>query len=106
MFERTALRWPRSCSSTVTPSSIAASRKTFRAERLARVARTDGCRRRSSSPTRPRSDADTRRVAEQSLEGCYAKRLLETARFLWMDGVTQSGCMNLVEWMFSGSRAS
>ena len=32
-------------------------------------------------------DAEVRQLAEQNLEGCYQKRLLETARFLWMDGV-------------------
>ncbi|CAD7963660.1 unnamed protein product [Amoebophrya sp. A120] len=30
-----------------------------------------------------------RQIAEQNLEGCYQKRLLESARFLWIDGVKQ-----------------
>jgi len=34
-------------------------------------------------------DAGVRWHAEQNLEGCYNKRLLEAARFLWMDGVQQ-----------------
>lgn len=34
-------------------------------------------------------DAEVRRVAEQNLEGCYQKRLLEAARFMWMDGAKQ-----------------
>jgi hypothetical protein len=34
-------------------------------------------------------DAQVRRHAELNLEGCYQKRLLEAARFLWIDGVTQ-----------------
>jgi hypothetical protein len=32
-------------------------------------------------------DAFVRRRAEQNLEGCYQKRLLETARYLWYDGL-------------------
>jgi len=32
-------------------------------------------------------DAEIRRQAEQNLEGCYQKRLLEAARFMWLDGV-------------------
>ena len=32
-------------------------------------------------------DADIRRLAEQNLEGCYQKRLLEAARFMWIDGI-------------------
>ena len=35
----------------------------------------------------PLGNADVRRMAEQNLEGCYQKRLLEAARFMWMDGV-------------------
>ena len=31
-------------------------------------------------------DAEVRRMAEQNLEGCYQKRLLEAARFMWTDG--------------------
>lgn len=34
-------------------------------------------------------DADVRRRAEQNLEGCYKKRVLEVARFMWMDGCEQ-----------------
>jgi hypothetical protein len=34
-------------------------------------------------------DAEVRRLAEQNLEGCYQKRLLEAARFLWNDGLEQ-----------------
>ncbi len=34
-------------------------------------------------------DAEVRRLAEQNLEGCYQKRLLEAARFMWIDGVKQ-----------------
>ncbi|MEL6338602.1 MAG: hypothetical protein AAFQ65_01710 [Myxococcota bacterium] len=34
-------------------------------------------------------DAEVRRQAEQNLKGCYQKRLLEAARFLWIDGVEQ-----------------
>ncbi|MEM8610210.1 MAG: hypothetical protein AAGF92_24185 [Myxococcota bacterium] len=34
-------------------------------------------------------DAEVRRMAEQNLEGCYQKRLLEAARFMWMDGAKQ-----------------
>ncbi|MEM6733589.1 MAG: hypothetical protein AAF658_18665, partial [Myxococcota bacterium] len=34
-------------------------------------------------------DADVRWLAEQNLEGCYQKRLLEAARFMWIDGLKQ-----------------
>jgi hypothetical protein len=34
-------------------------------------------------------DPEVRRMAEQNLEGCYQKRLLEAARFLWVEGVEQ-----------------
>lgn len=34
-------------------------------------------------------DADVRSRAEENLEGCYQKRLLEAARFMWMDGCLQ-----------------
>ena len=34
-------------------------------------------------------DAEVRSLAEQNLDGCYQKRLLEAARFMWMDGVKQ-----------------
>lgn len=34
-------------------------------------------------------DAEVRRLAEQNLEGCYQKRLLEAARFMWVDGLEQ-----------------
>ena len=34
-------------------------------------------------------NAEVRRLAEQNLEGCYQKRLLEAARFLWIDGLKQ-----------------
>lgn len=34
-------------------------------------------------------DREVRRLAERNLEGCYQKRLLEAARFLWIDGVEQ-----------------
>ncbi|MEM9069280.1 MAG: hypothetical protein AAGE52_12275 [Myxococcota bacterium] len=40
-------------------------------------------------------DADVRRLAEQNLEGCYQKRVLEAARFMWMDGLEQ---MMRAEW--------
>ena len=40
-------------------------------------------------------DTEVRRVAEGNLEGCYQKRLLETARFMWMDGIGQ---MMRCEW--------
>lgn len=32
---------------------------------------------------------EVRRLAEQNLAGCYQKRLLEAARFMWIDGVEQ-----------------
>ena len=32
---------------------------------------------------------EIRRMAEQNLKGCYQKRLLEAARFMWMDGVRE-----------------
>ncbi|MEM6789958.1 MAG: hypothetical protein AAF715_20730 [Myxococcota bacterium] len=41
-------------------------------------------------------DANVRRAAEQNLEGCYQKRLLEAARFMWMDGAEQ---MMRGEWV-------
>lgn len=34
-------------------------------------------------------DPEVRRMAEQNLEGCYQKRLLEAARFMWVDGLEQ-----------------
>ncbi|MEE2756392.1 MAG: hypothetical protein VYA30_07010 [Myxococcota bacterium] len=34
-------------------------------------------------------DAAVRRMAEQNLKGCYQKRLLEAARFIWYDGLQQ-----------------
>ncbi|MEM6532549.1 MAG: hypothetical protein AAF654_07990 [Myxococcota bacterium] len=34
-------------------------------------------------------DPEVRRQAELNLEGCYQKRLLEAARFMWIDGVGQ-----------------
>ncbi len=34
-------------------------------------------------------DPEVRRMAEQNLAGCYSKRLLEAARFLWIDGMQQ-----------------
>lgn len=34
-------------------------------------------------------DPEVRRLAEANLEGCYQKRLLEAARFMWIDGVQQ-----------------
>ena len=34
-------------------------------------------------------DAQVRAMAEQNLEGCYQKRLLEAARFMWIDGLEQ-----------------
>lgn len=34
-------------------------------------------------------DAEVRRLAEQNLAGCYQKRLLEAARFMWIDGLKQ-----------------
>ena len=30
---------------------------------------------------------ETRQLAEQNLDGCYQKRLLEAARFMWIDGI-------------------
>lgn len=33
--------------------------------------------------------AEVRHMAEQNLAGCYQKRLLEAARFMWIDGVEQ-----------------
>ncbi|HCH63814.1 MAG: hypothetical protein CL927_14590 [Deltaproteobacteria bacterium] len=35
------------------------------------------------------SDPNVRRMAEQNLAGCYSKRRLEAARFLWIDGMQQ-----------------
>lgn len=40
--------------------------------------------------------AEVRRIAEQNLQGCYQKRLLEAARFMWVDGVEQ---MMRGEWI-------
>lgn len=40
-------------------------------------------------------DLEVRSRAEQNLKGCYQKRLLEAARFLWMDGLEQ---MTRGEW--------
>ncbi|MEO1266698.1 MAG: hypothetical protein AAFX99_01280 [Myxococcota bacterium] len=34
-------------------------------------------------------DAEVRNLAEQNLEGCYQKRLLEAARFMWIEGIKQ-----------------
>lgn len=34
-------------------------------------------------------DAEVRHMAEQNLAGCYQKRLLEAARFMWVEGVRQ-----------------
>ncbi|BBM83368.1 hypothetical protein [Candidatus Uabimicrobium amorphum] len=34
-------------------------------------------------------NAEVRWLAEQNLKGCYQKRLLEAARFLWIDGLEQ-----------------
>lgn len=34
-------------------------------------------------------DVEIRNQAEQNLEGCYRKRLLEAARFMWIDGLEQ-----------------
>ena len=34
-------------------------------------------------------DAAVRQMAERNLEGCYQKRLLEAARFMWSDGAQQ-----------------
>ncbi|MEM1067507.1 MAG: hypothetical protein AAGI63_01335 [Planctomycetota bacterium] len=34
-------------------------------------------------------DSNVRWLAEQNLAGCYQKRLLEAARFLWIDGLQQ-----------------
>ncbi len=34
-------------------------------------------------------DAEVRHMAERNLEGCYQKRLLEAARFMWMDGLQE-----------------
>ena len=35
------------------------------------------------------ADAEVRQWAERNLEGCYQKRLLEAARFLWLDAMRQ-----------------
>ncbi|MEM6504936.1 MAG: hypothetical protein AAF711_05680 [Planctomycetota bacterium] len=35
------------------------------------------------------SDPEVRWIAEQNLAGCYHKRLLEAARFMWIDGLEQ-----------------
>lgn len=32
-------------------------------------------------------DSEVRLIAEKNLEGCYQKRLLETARFMWIEGI-------------------
>ena len=40
-------------------------------------------------------DPEVRQMAEQNLEGCYQKRLLEAARFMWIDGIEQ---MMAGEW--------
>ena len=32
-------------------------------------------------------DDEVRQMAEQNLEGCYKKRRLEAARFMWIDGI-------------------
>lgn len=40
-------------------------------------------------------NADVRWLAERNLEGCYQKRLLEAARFMWIDGLEQ---MTRGEW--------
>ena len=34
-------------------------------------------------------EPEVRHMAEQNLSGCYQKRLLEAARFMWMDGIKQ-----------------
>lgn len=34
-------------------------------------------------------DAEVRHMAEQSLKGCYQKRQLKAARFMWIDGTRQ-----------------
>ncbi|MEM8733930.1 MAG: hypothetical protein AAGG44_06905 [Planctomycetota bacterium] len=34
-------------------------------------------------------DSEVRWLAEQNLKGCYQKRLLEAARFMWIDGLEQ-----------------
>ena len=34
-------------------------------------------------------NSEVRQMAERNLEGCYQKRLLEAARFMWMDGLKQ-----------------
>lgn len=34
-------------------------------------------------------DPELRQMAEQNLEGCYQKRVLEAARFMWIDGLEQ-----------------
>ncbi|MEM1349158.1 MAG: hypothetical protein AAGI01_11415 [Myxococcota bacterium] len=40
-------------------------------------------------------DPEVRRQAEQNLDGCYQKRQLEAARFMWLDGVER---MTRGEW--------
>jgi hypothetical protein len=43
-------------------------------------------------------DDDVRHMAERNLAGCYQKRLLESARFMWIDGLEQ---MMRGEWVAS-----
>ena len=46
-------------------------------------------------------DAEVRRLAEQNLEGCYQKRLLEAARYMWIDGVKM---MKRGEWLAAAEK--
>lgn len=48
-------------------------------------------------------DPEVRALAEANLAGCYQKRLLEAARFVWMDGVEQ---MLRGEWAAAAQRLS
>ena len=46
-------------------------------------------------------DAGIRRMAEQNLEGCYQKRLLEAARFMWVEGIE---LMRRGEWAVAAEK--
>lgn len=45
-------------------------------------------------------DPEVRCAAEQNLEGCYKKRELEAAKFMWMDGLSR-----LLQSQWSGARS-
>ena len=46
-------------------------------------------------------DVEVRRMAEQNLEGCYQKRLLEAARFMWVEGIE---LMRRGEWAVAAEK--